>query len=171
ALDLLERALALDADFAPALAQAAGCHSQIYTNGWGTNLEEHKRLGLALAEVAVRQAAEDASVLAQAANAIMDLGGDLGWAIALTDRAIATNPSCARAWFISGIAHLQAGNGDTAIEHLERAARLDPLSSANDIIKVHIGIGRILQGDYAAALSAMTSTTHRTVRIHLILAA
>jgi TolB-like protein len=171
ALELLERALALDPDFAPALAQAAGCHSQIHTNGWGSTTEWHKAQGLALAERAVAKAGEDASVLAQAANAIMDLGGDLPRAIALAERAIAINPGCARAWFISGVAHLQAEEGDIAIEHLRTAARLDPISSLNDVINVHIGIVRMLQGDYTAALSTMAATTHRTARIHLILAA
>ena len=42
ALDFLGRALELDPDFAPALAQAAGCHSQIYENGWS----EDRRLGI-----------------------------------------------------------------------------------------------------------------------------
>src|SRR5437763_14658260 len=171
ALELLERALALDPDFAPALAQAAGCHSQIHTNGWGPTTEWHNAQALALAERAERHAAEDATVLAQAANAIMDLGGELPQAIVLAERATAINPSCARAWFISGLAHLQAEEGDIAIEHLETAALLDPISSLNDVIRAHIGVGLFLKGRYREALGAIIATTHRTARIHLTLAA
>jgi lipopolysaccharide biosynthesis regulator YciM len=119
----------------------------------------------------VAKAAEDASVLAQTANAIMDLDGDVARATALAERAIATNPGCARAWFISGVAHLVEGNGDVAVEHLERAARLDPISSLNDVIRAHIGVGHFVKGDFNGALSAILATTHRTARIHLALAA
>ena len=171
ALELLDRALALDGGFAPALAQAAGCHSQMYENGWAEDPEAHKTQGLLLAERALTNGAEDASVLAQVANALMDLDGNVARARGLADRAIAINPGCARAWFISGLAHLLDHDADVAVEHFETAARLDPLSSLNDVIRAHIGVGRLLKGDYRGALDGIRGTTHRTVRIYLTLAA
>jgi adenylate cyclase len=170
ALKLLDRALALDPDFAPALAQAAGCHSQMYFNGWGEDVARHKTQGLALAERAIKTGAEDASVIAQAANAVMELDYDIARATALADRATTLNPGCARAWFISGLLRLIDGDGDRAVEHLQTAARLDPISPLNDIIRAHIGLGRVLQGDYPDALRLIRATTHRTARIHLVLA-
>jgi TolB-like protein len=171
ALDLLDRALALDPNFAPALAQAAGCHSQIYENGWGEEQDWHRTQGLILADRALINGGEDAAVLAQVANALMDLEGNVARATALADRAIAINPGRARAWFISGLAHLLDHDGDVAVERLETAARLDPISSLNDVIRAHIGVGRFVQGDHHAALRAIRATTHRTPRIHLTLAA
>jgi adenylate cyclase len=170
ALKLLDRALALDPDFAPALAQAAGCHSQMYCNGWGDDVAWHKTQGLALAERAIKTGAEDASVLAQAANAVMELDYDFVRAAALVDRATALNPGCARAWFISGLVRLIDGDGDRAVEHLQAAARLDPISPLNDIIRAHIAVGRAVQGHYLDALRLLRATTHRTARIHLLLA-
>lgn len=173
AIKLLDRALALDPDFAPALAQAAGCHSQMYANGWGEDREWHRQQGLDLAERAVKVGADDAAVLAQAANALVDLENGLARATALADRATAINPSCARAWFISGFVRNFAGYGsdtDAALERFQTASRLDPISPLNDIIQVHIGMARIIQGDFQEALRILRTTTYRTARVHLALA-
>jgi len=171
ALEYLDRALALDPNFAPALAQAAGCHSQMFLNGWGKDREWHRREGLALAERAIRAGSEDASVLAQAANALMDLESDVNRAIELVDRATSLNPSCARAWFVSGLVRLAMGYGDRALEHFRTAGRLDPISPLNEAIQVHIGIGRMTQGETSEALRQIRATSYRTPRIHLMLAA
>jgi TolB-like protein len=171
ALQFLDRALALDPNFAPALAHAAGCHSQMYENGWGEDQEWHRRQALTLVDRALMTGAEDASVLAQVANALMDLEGNVARATALADRAIGMNPGLARAWFISGLAHLMTYEGDVAAAHLENAARLDPISPLNDVIRAHIGVARMLQGDHRAALDTIRATSHRTIRIHLTLAA
>ncbi|MFL6776148.1 MAG: winged helix-turn-helix domain-containing protein [Sphingomicrobium sp.] len=171
ALELLERALVLDPHFAPALAQAAGCHSQIYENGWDKERQWHRTQGLVLADRALMNGAEDASVLAQLANALMDLEADVARAIALADRAIAINPGLARAWFISGLAHLLDHDAELAVQHLQTAARLDPISPLNDVIRAHIAVGRFLAGDNSGALKGILGTAHRTIRIHLTLAA
>jgi adenylate cyclase len=171
ALQLLDRALALDGDFAPALAQAAGCHSQMYDNAWDERHEWHREQGLSRAEQAVRHGSDDAAVLAQAANAIIDLEHDVVRARALASRATSINPGCARAWFISGLVHFLGGEANEAIADLETASRLDPISPLNDIIQVHIGAALLMQGKYEEGLLQMRSTTHRTARIHLALAA
>jgi tetratricopeptide (TPR) repeat protein len=171
ALEYLDRALALDPNFAPVLAQAAGCHSQMFLNGWGKDREWHRREGLALAERAIRAGSEDAAVLAQAANALMDLESNVNRAIELVDRATSLNPSCARAWFVSGVLRLAMGDGDRALEHFRTAGRLDPISPLNEAIRVHMGIGRISQGETSEALRQIRATSYRTPRIHLMLAA
>ena len=101
----------------------------------------------------------------------MDLDGNVAQAIAIAGRAISISPGCARAWFVSGLAHLLEHDADVAVEHLETAARLDPISSMNDVIRAHIGVGRFLKRDWDGALSAIRATSHRTTRIHLTLAA
>jgi len=171
ALELLDRALALDPHFAPALAQAAGCHSQIYENAWNKKGEWHRTQGLILADRALMRGADDGAVLAQVANALMDLEGNVARATALAERAVTINPGLARAWFISGLARLLDHDGETAIRHLETAARLDPISPLNDVIRAHIGVARSLNGDYRGALDGICATRHRTARIHLTLAA
>jgi tetratricopeptide (TPR) repeat protein len=58
--------------------------------------------------------------------ALAVLGEDLDAMIALADRALALNPSCARGWHISGFLRLWAGQTDLAIEHGKMALRLSP---------------------------------------------
>jgi tetratricopeptide (TPR) repeat protein len=46
--------------------------------------------------------------------------------MALVDRALALNPSDARAWHISSVQRLHAGQPDSAIQHAEASLRLSP---------------------------------------------
>jgi TolB-like protein len=169
ALELLERALALEPEFAPALAQAAGCHSQLYFNHWTDDREFHRAEGLIMAERAVRAGADDAAVLAQVANAVMELDPGIDRASGLIERATLLNPGSAYAWFISGVLKLIAGHSAEAVEHLQRAARLDPVSRLNEIARAHIAVGRALLGDFEEALRIFRAITYRTPRVQLIL--
>lgn len=171
ALDLLERALALEPDFAPALAQAAGCHSQICLNGWSQDGEAHRRKGLEMAERAVAAASDDAAVLAQAANAIMDLDQDIDRAAALLDRATRLNPGSANAWFLNALPRLITGDAEAAIEQLERAARLDPISHLAEVARAHIAAAWVIRGDFQEALRLFRGATYRSPRLRLTLAA
>jgi lipopolysaccharide biosynthesis regulator YciM len=143
----------------------------MYVNGWGDDRAWHKAQGLDLVERALVQGAEDASVLAQAADAVMELDRDLKRAASLAKRATALNPGCARGWFISGIINLTDGDAAGALEHFQMAARLDPISRFNDIVRAHLGIACAFSGDAVEGLNILRTTTHRTARIHLALAA
>jgi len=169
ALDLLERAIALDPDFGAALAHAAGCHSQIASNGWSDDPDGHRRQGLALAERAIAVAEDDAEVLAQIANALTELEANLHRAGALTDRALHLNPGCARAWFIAGIVALGGGDGDRAVECFENAGRLDPVSSLRERTRIHIAMARCVQERWDEALQIFRQTTYRNVRVYTFL--
>ena len=169
ALELLDRALALEPEFAPALAQAAGCHSQLYFNHWTDDRDAHRIRGLIMAERAVRACADDAAVLAQVANAVMELDHGIDRARGLIERATTLNPGSAYAWFISGVLKLIDGDSAEAVEHLQRAARLDPVSQLNEIARAHIAIGRALLGDFGESLRILRSITYRTPRVQLLL--
>ena len=169
ALELLDRALALEPEFAPALAQAAGCHSQLYFNHWTDDRDFHRTQGLIMAERAVRAGANDAAVLAQVANAVMELDPGIDRASGLIERATTLNPGSAYAWFISGVLKLIAGYSAEAVEHLQRAARLDPISRLNEIARAHIAVGRALLGDFEESLRIFRAITYRTPRVQLLL--
>ena len=171
ALTLLERALALEPDFAPALAHAAGCHSQILVNRWDAESNTHRHETRRLAERAAQCGSDDPSALAQAANALVDLADDTEMANALIERAVALNPGSAFACLVCGIVRIMRGEADSAIEVLERAARLDPISRLNDVAAAHIGIALGMKGDYVEAARIIRRSTHRPPRMRLILAA
>lgn len=167
ALRLLDSALALDPEFAPALAQAAGCHSQMYYYRWADDLEEHRRRGLVMAEHAVRVAPDDAAVLAQVAGAVMDLDTDVDRAMELAGRATTLNPGLAYAWFISGLLQFSAGNTATAMEQLSLASRIDPISRLNEIARAHIAVCLAFLGRLEESLRAFRATSYRTPRLQL----
>lgn len=174
ALELLEKAMAINPEYAPVLAQAAGCHSQIYVNRWADDYESHRAQGLMLAERAERAAGDDSAVLTQIANALTDLSHiqshNIDRALALIERATAINPGSAYAWFISGVLKLIDGRGGRAVEDLERVMRLDPVSPLMELAQAHIGCGLAMQGDYEAALRTLLATGYRTPRIQLMVA-
>jgi hypothetical protein len=68
ALDLLNQAIALDADHGPALALAASCHRTVVVYGWSNDADDNRRQGLLLARRALKAAPDNANVLASVAN-------------------------------------------------------------------------------------------------------
>ena len=173
ALLLLQRALELDPSFAPALAQAAGCHSQIYIHQWVDDFELHRKDGLALAERAIRAGADDASVLAQAANALLDLchsGEHVDRAADVIRRAITLNPGSAYAWFVSGIVQMASGHGEAGVQHLQRSIRFDPISPLSNAARRDIGAGLVLLGRYEEAFATFRAAASRPPRSQILMA-
>jgi adenylate cyclase len=126
ALDLLERAIERDPGYGAALAQAARCHQDLHVNNWTDNPEESRRRGIDLARRALQVAGEDPNVLSSAGYTLGYLGEEIDVAIALLDRALKLNPSCALCWQRSGWLRLWAGQPDPAIESFQNSLRLDP---------------------------------------------
>ena len=127
AIELFEQAVAIDPGFAPALGWAAVCHTRFRLDGYAEDPETSRRKAKSLAERALARPGGDPGVLA---NVAMTLGDDenaeITSAIALIDQSLALNPSSARAWFISGLLRVLAGECDEAIKHVETCLRLSP---------------------------------------------
>ena len=126
ALGLLDRAVAIDRDYGPALASAAFCHMVLDLNGWAEEPEATRRKASDLARRALQAAQNDPRILANAASALAYFGEDISAMMALADRALAINPSYVRGWYLSGVVRLWAGQPDLVIEHIETALRLSP---------------------------------------------
>ncbi len=149
ALDLLNRAIALDPDFGQALALAAFCHRQILTSGSPGDAEDHRRQALSLAERALKAATDDAEVLVTVAAVRALLGEDGDGACDLADRAIALNPGSAAVWTLSGVTRLAAWRPEAAFEHAQEAIRLNPTGRTGQIGTM--GQVRFWQGLYDEA--------------------
>jgi TolB-like protein/class 3 adenylate cyclase len=129
ALALMERAIARDPRYGPALAWAAYCCDRLLTDDLSEDRAADRLKGADFGRRALEVAGDDPGVLANAAQALAIFGEDIGAMMALVDRAVALNPSFARAWHISGVLKFWAGQHDLAIEHLEAALRLSPRAS------------------------------------------
>jgi adenylate cyclase len=155
ALELLDRAIALDPGNGQALALAASCHRTIVLYGWSDDPEDNRRLGLEMAGRALQAAAEDATVLASVANDLAFLRQDGRAAVAIVDRAITLNPGSANVWFNSGFVRLLAGDLDAAVEHLETATRLDPTGPSRGARMLYTAMARFYQGRFNEAVTLL----------------
>jgi TolB-like protein len=126
ALRLMERAIARDPRYGPALAWAAFCCFRLLTNDRSEDREADALKGADFARRALEVAGDDPGIMANAAAALAYFGEDIGAMMALVDRALAFNPNFARGWFISGLLRNWAGQPDIAIEHAEASLRLSP---------------------------------------------
>jgi TolB-like protein/Flp pilus assembly protein TadD len=155
ALSLLRRAVELDPGYAQAISVTAGCLAMLFTFNWSDDLEADRREGTALIRRALELAPDDCEVLANAAMSLLNLREDYAGAVRLIERSIALNPGSSRAWNTSGWLHSRIGEPDIAVEHFETALRLDPLSPYRGNQLTGMGIARLLQGRYQAALDVL----------------
>jgi adenylate cyclase len=126
ALRLLDRAIAIDPHYGPALSWAAFCQMTVVRDGWTEEPETSRRKAIELARQALEAGENDPRVLVHAALVLGYLGEDIEVMIGLVDRSLAFNPSFARGWYVSGLLRVWAGQPDLAIEHIETAQRLSP---------------------------------------------
>ncbi|HEV2362814.1 MAG TPA: TIR domain-containing protein [Caulobacteraceae bacterium] len=131
-LELLERALAIDSAFGPALSLAAACHRNIAVFGWSDDPQDHARQALALARRAVAASGDDAEVLASASVVVMTFG-DPDDAQRLADRAIAVNPGAAMALLVRAGGLLGRGETDAAMKVLDAVDRLEPVGRSSPL--------------------------------------
>lgn len=130
AIGLFRRALELDPEHSSALGRLLGCLAN--RRGWGIlDHSASERAEVArLVPLAVRIGRDDAVALGDTAFAIAYVLRDLAFAHEQVDRALTLNPNLAGAWTYSGWIHLWSGHPTTAIEHLLRSIRHDPLGIA-----------------------------------------
>jgi adenylate cyclase len=126
ALRLLERAIARDPRYGPALAFAAVCCFRLLYDDRSEDWEADRLKGADFARRALEVAGDDPGVLANAALALAYFGEDIGAMVTLVDHALALNSNYARGWHIGGLLRIWAGEPNSAIEHLEAALRLSP---------------------------------------------
>jgi tetratricopeptide (TPR) repeat protein len=145
ALDLLNRAMEIDPDYAPATALAAWCHAQLVLHNGTGSLGEERTRALLLSERAGILDPDDPLVLA-ARCAVHTMAGQFDHAGTLVSRALALDPTFSWGWERSGWLNAFAGKPETAIKHFNEATRLDRHPpSANRLIGIgcaHFDAGR-----------------------------
>jgi len=151
ALRLLDHALHLEPAYATAHAIAAWCHEQLY-NRAGFR-EDHKAATLRHGASALACGADDATALCMAGFAMAMVTRDFDAGISAIDRSLALNASYAAGFAHSAILRAFVGQYETAIEHAQRAIRLNPLDpmgahSYLSLVFAYLPLGRF---DEAAA--------------------
>lgn len=151
ALDLLDRAIALDPNYALALSLAAGQHALIMQYRWADDTAARAGLVSSLTTRALKTGFDDPQVLGNVAAALIVVG-DVAAAMRLAERATSLNPGSSWPWMVSGYAQVAAGNLEVGVEHLERSMRLDPVSPNRALQVGFMSVARLGQGRFEDAL-------------------
>ncbi len=138
ALPLLHKSIELDPEFAAAHATAAWCYFWRKINGCTSDRARELAEGERLARRSVELGRDDAVALTRGGHALAHFSGDLDGGIALLDRAVFLNPNLASALFLGGYLRTWHGEPESAIEHFERAMRLNPVDP--ELYRMQAGI-------------------------------
>ena len=138
ALELLEKALAIDPEYPLALSLAGWCHAQRSVYNWVDDIAGSQALARSLAERAAEMSGDDPVILA-VLGAVHTFVRNYGTARVLLDRAVTLDPNAAWAWSRLGWLENYADQPQKAIENFERAFRLSPIDPMN--FNNYVGIG------------------------------
>jgi adenylate cyclase len=130
ALDLLDKALAIDPKYPLALSLAGWCHAQRAVYNWTNDVPASQALARTLAERAAELSGDDPLILS-VLGAVHTILGNVGTARILLERALALDPNAAWAWNRLGYVESLSERPERAIEDFERALRLSPLDPMN----------------------------------------
>ncbi len=152
AIPLLEKALALEPDYAAAHAPLALCYHARY--GRAGLREEDRAAAIRHAHAAVAGGGDDAIALGIAGFVIAIDERNPSAALDLFERALALSNSNALSLSCSALALSWMGKTDTAIERAQRALRLNSFDPLNYLAHNALAISYFQLGQYAQARDA-----------------
>jgi adenylate cyclase len=126
ALELLEKALAIDPQYPLALSLAGWCHAQRSVYNWAEDIAESQAKARSLAERAAVLSGDDPIILT-VLGTVHTFVRNYGTARVLFERALTLDPNAAWAWSRLGWIENYTDQPHKAIENFERALRLSPL--------------------------------------------
>jgi adenylate cyclase len=151
-MPLLERALALEPDYAAAHSLLAWCHHILFLRAGYR--EENRLVAIRHARAAVTHGRDDANAQSLGALVIGIIEHDRPAAFEAFERALALSPSSAFALFMGSNVQAFAGNAERAIEWAERALRVSPIDRLAYVPHIALALAFILQGRYEEAANA-----------------
>jgi TolB-like protein len=152
AIDLLERALAIDPLYAPAAAMIGRCRYFQFCQAWGSLSDAKIAEGVALAKQAMEVGKDDPETLSMAALTLSIFAGDHATATKAAQRALALNPNCVHGWMMSGWNLAFLNRPGPAIEALEHAIRLSPLDPLSYLFTTALTFAYSVAGQYEEAV-------------------
>jgi adenylate cyclase len=153
-IGLLEEALKLDPNYAPAHAYMAwGLEMRVLRGGFN---QADVTAGVHHARIALAHAGDDATALSIAALVILHLGPDFETASGAIDRALSLNASSATALYLGAHVHGWSGDPTLAEDYANRALRLSPFDPLGFHSFLALGLVRFRDHRYdeAAAFCA-----------------
>jgi TolB-like protein/Flp pilus assembly protein TadD len=152
AMPLLERALAIEADYATAHGLLAACHNILFRLR-GFNKENHEA-AIRHARAAVAYGRDDATALALGGFVISMTEHDRAAAFEALEQALAISPSSSFALFFGSAALAYAGEAERAIDWAERGLRISPFDRMSYLSYHSLALAHFLRGRYDQAAHA-----------------
>jgi TolB-like protein len=152
ALPLLERALALEADYSTAHGMLACCHEFLFTRA-GFKME-NRNAAIRHAHAAITHGRDDAMALALGAFVIAMVEHDRETAFESFEQAISVSPSSPLTFFLGGLALAYGCQAERAIDWADRALRLSPFDRLKVCSYHALAIGHFLRECYEEAADA-----------------
>jgi adenylate cyclase len=152
AIELLEKALAIDPKYPLALSLAGWCHAQRSVYNWSDDLAESQLKAQSLAEQAAQMSGDDPIILAVLGTVHTFLRNH-GTARVLLERAVTIDPNAAWAWSRLGWVECYADQSGKSIENFERALRLSPIDPMNFNNYVGMGSAHEIAQEYDQAIA------------------
>jgi TolB-like protein/tetratricopeptide (TPR) repeat protein len=153
ALRYLERAIAIDGAYGPALALAAYCYAELsFFEGWSCGSNESAE-ALRRAWRAVELGRDDAKVLWMAAVAVLLLAQDYPRAKELLYRSLQINPNSAVTLRLTGIVEATTGDSSKGFDLLGRARRLSPRDPRDWLMSFLMTVACTSSGKYDEAIT------------------
>jgi adenylate cyclase len=156
AVELLEQAISIDADFALAKAFVARCYAWRNPQGWAPAPMEERDKAIGLAREALEAGADDPAVLWMVGFVYWQLRVDADAALDLYDRSIALNANCVQALTLRGWALATAGRPNEGLPSLLRALRLSPFDPEAFVTMSALGCAHLLSGGFEEGLAWTT---------------
>ena len=151
AMALLDQAIARVPNYGPALALSGLCYFLSAFDGNPKDVLADVRKGADLARRALRAAENDPTTLANAAITLAYGGEDIGAMLAVVERALAINPSSARAWHAKALLNLWAGETELANKCEDASVRLSPRVRTGWALHLY-GAAHLVERRFAEAL-------------------
>jgi TolB-like protein len=149
-LSLLDKAIAIDPDYAQAHGVAAFCLQQRFL--WGGRAPADREAALAHAKAVAAARTDDATTLAFAALALSALAADHDAALVMIDRALELNPSSAIAHNVYALINMMLGQPDKSEFHAERSLRLSPFDPLRHLPECALSVAKLVEDQPEAAL-------------------
>jgi adenylate cyclase len=153
ALDLFHKAIGIDSEFVLAYSQAAFCYVQRKAFGWSTDLAQDAAEAGRLVRRSLELDGRDPRVLANSADVLFYLIGNLEEAVANVDLAIELDPNSALGWSMRGWTKLALGMHEMALDAFGQAVRLSPLDPKLFLAQSGMAWAHFFLGRYDDALS------------------
>lgn len=126
ALTLLHKAIALDPNYAPALAYLAWAYEERLTRAWGAYGDDDAGEAVALARRSIAADRDDALVLAVAGFVLVMIARDYSQGLQAVNRARELNPNIAFVSFVVGASLIMSGDPAEGLTCVEDAIRVSP---------------------------------------------